>query len=198
MNSVYKVYCMSKMLLDKGTSYVVDEEIEDFKKTIRVFGPNKGAIGSLYDLTYKATPIIDNILLGNAYNARNFYELDEDNVGLIVNCSRNIPDYFIENFDYHRVSVKDKNGENILPYLDKAADLINNFIKENKDKKILVHCFMGSSRSATVVIAYLIKYKGYSRRDALNFLKQKRDIVNINVDFFKQLKDYENQVANLN
>ena len=191
MNSVYKVYCMSKMLLDKGTSYVIEEEIEDFKKTIRVFGPNKGAIGSLYDLTYKATPIIDNIVLGNAYNARNFYELDEDNIGLIINCSRNIPNYFEDYFSYSRVSVKDKNGEDILPYLDKAADIIHTFIQSNPDKQILVHCFMGSSRSATVVIAYLIKYKKYSRRDALNFLKQKRDIVNINIDFFKQLKDYE-------
>jgi len=182
---------MSKMLLDKGTSYVIEEEIEDFKKTIRVFGPNKGAIGSLYDLTYKATPIIDNIVLGNAYNARNFYELDEDNIGLIINCSRNIPNYFEDYFSYSRVSVKDKNGEDILPYLDKAADIIHTFIQSNPDKQILVHCFMGSSRSATVVIAYLIKYKKYSRRDALNFLKQKRDIVNINIDFFKQLKDYE-------
>ena len=50
---------------------------------------------------------------------------------------------------------------------------------------------MGSSRSATIIIAYLIKYRGYRCRDALNFLKQKRDLVNINVDFFKQLLDYE-------
>ena len=191
MNSIYKVYCMSKMLVDKGTSYVIDEEIEDFKKTIRVFGPNKGAIVALYDLTYRATPIIDNILLGNAYNARNYYELNEDNIGLIVNCSKNIPNYFEDYFEYSRVSVKDKNGEDILPYLDSAADTIHKFINLNPDKKILVHCYMGSSRSATVLIAYLIKYKKYRRRDALNFLKQKRDIVNINLDFFKQLKDYE-------
>ena len=192
MDSMYKFYCMSKMLFDKGTSYMVDEEIEDYKKTIRVFGPNKGAMGSLYDLTYKSTPIIDNILLGNAYNARNYYELEEDNIGLIINCSRNIPDYFSDSFEYHRVSVKDKNGENILPYLNKAVDQIKNYLDSNPDKKVLVHCFMGSSRSATVVLAYLMKYKQYRRRDALNFLKQRRDIVNINIDFFRQLKDYEN------
>ena len=191
MDSVYKIYCMSKMLLDKGAAYVIDDEIEDFNKTIRVYGPNKGTVGSLYDLTYKATPIIDNILLGNAYNARNYYELDEDNTGLIINCSRNIPDYFEDYFTYHRVSIKDKNGENILPLLDDAVDAMDAFIKENPDKTVLVHCFMGSSRSATVLMAYLIKYKKYRRRDALNFLKQKRDIVNINIDFFKQLKDYE-------
>ena len=196
MDSMYKFYCMSKMLFDKGTSYMVDEEIEDYKKTIRVFGPNKGAMGSLYDLTYKATPIIDNILLGNAYNARNYYELEQDNIGLIINCSRNIPDYFSDNFEYHRVSVKDKNGENILPYLNKAVDQIKKYIDDNPDKKVLVHCFMGSSRSATIVLAYLMKYKKYRRRDALNFLKQKRDIVNINIDFFKQLKDYEEFLLN--
>jgi len=50
---------------------------------------------------------------------------------------------------------------------------------------------MGSSRSATVTIAYLMKYHNLRLRDALNFVKDKRDIVNLNVDFFKNLNQYK-------
>ena len=32
-------------------------------------------------------------------------------------------------------------------------------LEKNKDKNILVHCFMGSSRSAVIVLLYLIKVK---------------------------------------
>ena len=55
---------------------------------------------------------------------------------------------------------------------------------------------MGSSRSATILIAYIIKYKGYSRRDALNFLRDKRGLVNLNIDFFNQLGDFEEEIKN--
>ena len=50
---------------------------------------------------------------------------------------------------------------------------------------------MGSSRSASIVIGYLMKKLSLRRRDALNLAKQKRDLVNINTDFFEQLRKYE-------
>ena len=37
----------------------------------------------MYDLTYKPDKILDNIYIGNAYNARNFYELEKNNIGFI-------------------------------------------------------------------------------------------------------------------
>ncbi len=191
MDIVYKGYCISRMLFDKGSSYVLGNELKDFKKTERVYGDNKGVIGSVYDLTYEASKINDFILLGNACNARDFYKLSDENVGLIVNCTKDIPDYFEDHFEYERVDVKDINEANILPHLNRLSDRMNEYHEKNPDKKILVHCFMGSSRSATIVIAYLMKYRGMRRRDALNFCKDKRDLVNINTDFFAQLLEFE-------
>tara|TARA_B110000211_G_C14092951_1_gene560394 strand:+ start:3762 stop:4340 length:579 start_codon:yes stop_codon:yes gene_type:complete len=182
---------MSNMLFDKGSSYMAADEIGDYESTKRVFGPNRKGVGTLMDLTKQTTVIINNILLGNAYNARDFYELKKNNVGLIINCSKDIPHYFPEDFEYARVSVADKLEQNILVHLDNITTRMYNFITQNPNSTVFVHCFMGSSRSAVVVIAYLIKYRSYTRRDALNFIKQKRELVNINVDFFKQLKDFE-------
>ena len=47
---------------------------------------------------------------------------------------------------------------------------------------------MGSSRSASVILAYLIKYYHLTLEDALKLLKEKRPVVNINVDFWKDLE----------
>ena len=51
---------------------------------------------------------------------------------------------------------------------------------------------MGSSRSATVVCAYLIKYYNLTVSQSINLLKEKRDIVNINVSFIEDLKNFYN------
>ena len=191
MNYIYNAYCMSQILIDKGNYYMANKELNDYIKTERVFGTNSKGLACMYDLTYSPNVILDNILLGNAYNARNFYELEKQNVGLIINCSKDIPNYFSDEIEYLRVCVEDKLEQDIYKYLDETTNKMKEYLEKNPTKNILVHCFMGSSRSATVIIAYLIKYRKYTRRDALLFLKQKRHLVNINVDFFKQLKQFE-------
>jgi len=193
MEYVYKTYCISRMLLDKGSGYVLNNELREFKKTQRVYGDNKGIVGSIYDLTYDASLITDNIYLGNAYNARDYYKLKDQNIGLIINCTKDIPNYFEEygEIEYERVDVQDVNGADILPYIKKVVPIIEKYIEKNPKKNILVHCFMGSSRSASIVIGYLMKKLSLRRRDALNLAKQKRDLVNINTDFFEQLRKYE-------
>ena len=59
---------------------------------------------------------------------------------------------------------------------------------EIPNQNILVHCYMGSSRSASIILAYLIKYYHLTLEDALKLLKEKRPVVNINVDFWKDLE----------
>ena len=191
MEYFYNMYCMSQVLLDKGNSYMSKNELEDYQKTERVFGPNSKGISCMYDLTHKPDFILEKMVLGNAYNARNFYELEKHNIGLVVNCSKDIPNYFEDSLQYIRVSVEDKLDQDIYTFLDKTINIMDEYLTNNPEKNIFVHCFMGSSRSATVIIAYLIKFRKYTRRDALLFLKQKRHLVNINVDFFKQLKKFE-------
>ena len=41
----------------------------------------------------------------------------------------------------------------------------------NNNKNILVHCFMGASRSASIVVNYMVKKHSYTVDDAINFLK---------------------------
>ena len=55
---------------------------------------------------------------------------------------------------------------------------------------IQVHCFMGVSRSATVVCAYLIATMKMTPDEALAAVREKRDIVCPNVGFLHQLEEY--------
>lgn len=55
----------------------------------------------------------------------------------------------------------------------------------------LVHCVAGVSRSATLCLAYLVKHRGMSLREAYVHLKKARPCVRPNCGFFNQLIDFE-------
>lgn len=56
---------------------------------------------------------------------------------------------------------------------------------------MLVHCKMGISRSASVVIAYVMKAYGWDLRQALDFVKTRRSCIKPNSGFLKQLETYQ-------
>jgi len=183
----YQIYCLSNMLFSKIWTHLSYDRIMNYQNVKRVYDIKKNMINSLYDLTYDCTKITERIYLGNAFNARDYYNLESKNIGLILNCTEEIPNYFEDFFEYKKIDIDDVNNANISPYLDEYADLIHNYIKNN-DKNILVHCFMGSSRSATIVLAYLIKYQKFTPEKSLEYIKNLRDVVNPNISFYNQLK----------
>ena len=63
-----------------------------------------------------------------------------------------------------------------------------NYIKNNNHKKIFVHCYAGASRSAAIILYYLIKKYNMTLDDANQFLLSKREIVNINMNFINDIK----------
>jgi predicted protein tyrosine phosphatase len=64
------------------------------------------------------------------------------------------------------------------------------FIKDT-DGPVLVHCMAGISRSATIVIAYLMKERVMSLEDAYVHVKERRSIVKPNSGFMRRLRGYE-------
>lgn len=124
------------------------------------------------------THVVDNLYIGSAFNAAAYNDLKELKVGMIINVTREISRYFPSDFVYKQYPIYDDNDEPITEHLDSAYDDIIKFQEDHPDDKILIHCYMGASRSASVVIHYLIKKKGMTFDDALTFLKQQRRTVN--------------------
>ena len=83
------------------------------------------------------------------------------------------------------INIMDYDDENIIQYFGECL----NFIKG--DEKIFVHCAAGESRSATIVIAYLMWYKKMTFDKAYNFVKEKRPRIYPNFGFRQQLQTFE-------
>ena len=56
---------------------------------------------------------------------------------------------------------------------------------------VFVHCQAGASRSATIVIALVMRIKGWSLRRAFAHVKARRSVVAPNLGFFAQLQRFE-------
>lgn len=138
------------------------------------------------------TPIVDNIYLGSAFNAASYDTLIEYNISVIINVTKEISNYFPDDFNYIKYDLYDNNEHSILEYLNDAYKKIKHH-QHNTTGNILVHCYMGRSRSASVVIYYLMRScyndKGelYSFDEALEYVKNKRPIVNPTFRFTKDL-----------
>ena len=57
--------------------------------------------------------------------------------------------------------------------------------------KVLVHCYAGISRSATVCLAYLMQTQRLTLDKAFTLLKSHRSKVNPNLNFMTQLAEFE-------
>jgi hypothetical protein len=63
--------------------------------------------------------------------------------------------------------------------------------KLNNKPKLLVHCAMGKSRSATIVIMYLMKKFLLPYKIAKSIVKSRRETIEVNSGFLSQLKTFE-------
>ena len=168
------------------------EEYTDENKNKRIF--KKIGIYEEYSWFFgKPSHIIDNIYLGSAFNAASYYDLKESNIKVILNVTKEISEYYPDEFTYFHYDIYDNNMESIGEYLEKAYQDIKKYQKEY-DGNILIHCYMGASRSASIVIYYLMRKHNYTFDHALEFIKTKRPVVN---PTFKLTKDLAESRMNL-
>lgn len=136
---------------------------------------------------YSATQITNHIYISDLSSAFNKNKLKDDGITHILTTVLGIDPIFPNEFKYKNIHLRDVVHEDIMSYLDECCDYIDECI--NNNGKILVHCSYGISRSASIVIAYLIKY-GKTYDEAYNIVKQKRPIIEPNEGFKDQLIEY--------
>ncbi|KAL5261651.1 hypothetical protein ACHWQZ_G007372 [Mnemiopsis leidyi] len=144
---------------------------------------------TIYGQMDEPSLILDYLYLGTEWNACNLEELQENGVTHILNVSPDIENFFEKHFQYMRVDVLDRPDQNLLEHWQDTYD----FIKSCRDQggKILIHCQMGVSRSASTTIAFIMKEYEQSLKDTLHQTKSKRNCVKPNPGFYGQLEAYE-------
>lgn len=188
MNLLYKAYCMTTTLLNKSYYYMVDKR--STTETQRMNSDRTTFTSNLYNLSYPMTRILPRVYLGNAYNARDFYCLKQCDVGLIINCTTEFPNYFPEEFTYIQIPVEDVPHESLYTYFKSVSRSIHEYLQNFPEQSVFIHCFMGASRSVSFLIAYMITYNNKSVDESIEFIESLRPFINLNVDFYFQLVEY--------
>ena len=168
-----------KVFFDKSYEYLFKNKADD-QQIIRYYD-KQNLKKKIYSFFSEATHVIDNIYLGNARNAADFFYLSSNNFGLIINVTNEISIYYPDNFKYLNYKINDNNLDEIKEYLEDSYEKINKYKSLFPNKKILIHCFMGSSRSASIIIYYIMKKypnKFSNTTKSISYLKEKRNIVN--------------------
>jgi len=99
----------------------------------------------------------------------------------------------VPSISYHEVHVVDTDSANIKDHFEASNRFIHDALVD-PDSQVLVHCFRGVSRSATLILAYLLRQDVLGDRtldELLAFVRESRAAAYPNRGFWKQLKQFE-------
>jgi len=161
--------------------------------------------------------ILPNLFIGSVESSENFDFIQKNEISVIVNCSKDIPNKYslnllkpIENapqhvqdwlfnnsyyIKYYRVAIDDNGKREEIENFYDIVKTILPFVAEeyNKGKSILVHCLAGNQRSAAFICAFLMHAKKFSLDEAIAFLLDKKP----NVFFFGSKINFKDALIRL-
>ena len=145
------------------------------------------------DISFEATKILDEGLwLGGISSASNREALHEHNIETIISVVLGSVASFPYDFNYERADLRDTEDEDIITEFYRIVPIIHEEL--SKGKAILVTCIWGKSRSCSFVAVYLIKHRGMTTDQALDFIRSKRSQIEPNVNYIRQLRQYEGEM----
>lgn len=138
-----------------------------------------------------------NVYVGDEQTARDRYHLKKLGITHILNAAEGTwnnvdtgPDYYRDmDIVYYGVVAEDVTSFDLSQYFFSAAQFIEKTLS-NPQNKLLVHCVMGRSRSATLFLAYLMICENMTVVDAIEHVKKRRRIIP-NWGFLKQLRELD-------
>jgi dual specificity phosphatase 12 len=90
---------------------------------------------------------------------------------------------------YLFLNAMDHSKQDVLSHFETSNEFIENALKEATNK-VYIHCVAGISRSASLVIAYVMKTRSMNYTEAHDLVAQKRNVIDPNEGFVRQLVLY--------
>lgn len=135
------------------------------------------------------------LYLGSAYAASNPKVLQYYGITHVLNVAMELPVHNRFNFRVKtkQIMADDSQSYNIRYNFEEAFKFIED--ARAKGGRVLVHCAMGISRSATIVLAYLMYKYRVPLNTAYEFVKARRPEINPNPGFMSILQQYEYELS---
>ncbi|KAI1297127.1 Dual specificity protein phosphatase 13 isoform A [Halotydeus destructor] len=148
--------------------------------------------------------VYPNILIGDQGSAKNKNYLRLIGVTHVLNCAEGSHycqvntggHYYAEaSIKYMGINVIDVPQAKISLHFHECSDFIDRALQNGG--RLLIHCMVGLSRSATIALAYLMLKRDMSLEEALRTVRKQRE-VRPNDGFLKQLIDLESRIRSGN
>ncbi|KAI0773233.1 protein-tyrosine phosphatase-like protein [Trametes elegans] len=143
----------------------------------------------LDDFLPQASEIVPGLFLSDMYTATSPAVLQHLGITHVASVLRKPSHRYPASITHLCVPVDDRTDTNLLDYLDAAVAWIDCALA--RGGRVLVHCVWGMSRSASVVIAYLVAARALSLQEAHSLARARRRVVRPNAGFMAQLEVYE-------
>ncbi|CAN1242187.1 Dual specificity protein phosphatase PHS1 [Linum perenne] len=146
--------------------------------------------------TEKPSSITSSLFIGGALAARSLYTLQHLGIThILCLCANEIGQSDSQRqdlFEYRNYFICDSEDSNISSIFDDGSDYIDHI--ESTGGKVLVHCFEGKSRSATLVLAYLMLRKNFTLAQAWNNLRRVHRRAQPNDGFARMLLELDKKL----
>ncbi|ONI18274.1 hypothetical protein PRUPE_3G206700 [Prunus persica] len=126
------------------------------------------------------------LYLGSYDNASRSELLKTQGISRVLNTVPACQNLYKNSFTYHYLQ-----DDKILQFED-----ANQFLEQcERDKaRVLVHCMSGKNRSPAIVIAYLMKSRGWRLAQCYQWVKERRPSVELSEAYYRQLQEYEEKI----
>ena len=142
---------------------------------------------------YPSVIIPNKFYLGDMRNRQHTKLLKHLGITHIVDISRGKFDDE-ELFEILAIDLNDVPHAPINEYFDEAVEFIDNAFGADEKNRVFVHCQAGISRSTTIILAYLMKKRGYSLYEGYKLCQRNRPKIHPNDGFLKHLVEFEMKV----
>ncbi|XP_062590326.1 probable rhodanese domain-containing dual specificity protein phosphatase isoform X2 [Saccostrea cucullata] len=135
--------------------------------------------------------ILPGLYLSGCNPAENKDLMESFKITHIVNMASYFDNQFPKTIKYYKIKEEDLEETNLLQYFEKTFKFIDDARKTKG--RVLVHCNAGISRAGTMITGYVMRTKGMTMTQAMEFAQSKRRMnpIDPNEGFMKQLKKYE-------
>ncbi|CAF0819136.1 unnamed protein product [Rotaria sordida] len=136
--------------------------------------------------------VLPHLYLGSLKDRTNSALMMKNKVKRIL-CIIDVPNIIVDKEEHKpthilNIPAADVQEQDLAQYFEKCIEFIHQARIEHEN--ILVHCQAGVSRSATIVLAYIMTIGDYDVEKAIQIVKGARGYIHPNPGFLTQLKKY--------